>query len=167
MFPASLDCSALVQRAELLGVWAGEADLTVIPSEAWPTPTLVDSPAVAAVKTGHHTLAELAVGPVVARPAVAGVPLDTFPSVLAGTGADPALAPRPLEARGTLAEAGGGAVASVHALGLTDRPGAKTTFPARSADTPTGPVALSLVLTEPLTPGVLALPDTLLPAPTH
>ena len=140
MFPASLDCSALVEAAELVrGVVSGwvpaENDLTVIPSIARLTATPVDSPAVAAIKTGHHTLAELTVAPIVTWPAVAGVTLDTFPSVLTGSGAHPALTARPLEARGTLTEAGGGAVSSVHTLRLTHRLGAKTTFPARPADT--------------------------------
>ena len=109
LFPASLDCPALLEGAELVvravaGRLPGETDLAVIPGKSWLTPTLVDSPAVAPIEAGHHTLAELTVGPVVARPAVAGVPLDTFPPVLAGAGADPALASRPLEAGGTLTE---------------------------------------------------------------
>ena len=142
MFPASLDCSALLEAAGLgrgvvSGRVPGEDDLTMIPSKSWETPTLVAPPAVAAIEAGDDTLAELAVGAVVAGPAVTGVALDTFPSVLTGPGAHPALTPRALEARGTLTETGGRAVASVHALRLTDRLGAKTTFPARSADTPT------------------------------
>jgi len=141
----------------------GEDDLTMIPSKSWQTPTLVDPPAVAAIEAGDDTLAELAVGAVVAGPAVTGVALDTFPSVLTGPGANPALTPRALEARGTLTEPGGRAVASVHALRLTDRLGAKTTFPARPADTSACLVTMSLVLTEPVTPGVLAHLDTLLP----
>ena len=140
LFPAPLDCPALLEGAELVvravpGCLPGETDLAVVPSKSWLTPALVDSPAVAPIETGHHTLAELTVGPVVARPAVAGVPLDTFPPVLAGDGADPALTPRPLEAGGTLTEPRGGAVAAVHALRLTERLRAMTTLPAGPADT--------------------------------
>ena len=102
--PASLDCPALLEGAELVVRAVAETDLAVIPSKSWLTPTLVDSPAVTPIEAGHHTLAELTVGPVVARPAVAGVPLDTFPPVLAGTGADAALTPRSLEPGGTLTE---------------------------------------------------------------
>ena len=136
----------------------------MISSKSWPTPTLVDPPAVASIETGHDTLAELTVGAVMSGPAVTSVPLDTFPSVLTGPGADPALTPRALEARGTLTEPRGGAVASVHALRLTDRLGAKTTCPARPADTAAGSITVSLVMTETVTPGVLAHLDTLLPA---
>ena len=167
LFPAPLHCPALLEAAQLLlCLLAGETDLTVVPSKSLLTPALVDPPAVAPVKTGDDTLAELTVGAVVAWSAVAGVSLHTPPPVLAGAGADPALAARPLEPGGTLTQPGGRAVAAVHALGLTDRPGAMTTFPAGPADTAPGPVTVSLVLTEPLTPGVLPSPHTLLPAPT-
>ena len=80
------------------GCVPAENDLTMISSKSLLTPTLVDPPAVAAIEAGHDTLGELTVGAVVSRPAVTSVPLDTFPSVLTGPGADPALTPGTLEA---------------------------------------------------------------------
>ena len=166
LLPAPLEGPAVLPAADsLLQDTEPGHHLAVVSCESLQTPTLVDSPAVAAVEARHHALAELAPVPVVAGPAVAGVPLDALPAVLAGLGADAALTPRTLEARGTLAHTRGRAVAPVHTLRLTDRAGAMTTFPARPAHTAARPVTVAVIVTDAVTARVLAPPHTLLPQP--
>ena len=166
--PAPPSGPALLPGADgllLSRVLGGRHHLAVVSCEARLAPTLVDSPAVAAVEAGDDALAELAVCPVVAGSAVTGVPLDTLPSVLTGSRADPALAPGSLEPRRTLAQPGGRAVASVQTLRVAHRLRAMTTSPALCADTPPGPITVAVIVTDPVTAGVLAHLHTLLPQP--